>query len=120
MITNKFKKKVQYHPKESLILRPDVKGAKMWSVALEKTMLTFFSVDPESGFDKHSHVSEQITMVLKGELFFEVTKRIICVKKGEVIAIPSNIPHAVFTRDRAVDAVDAWSQPQEKYMDKQK
>jgi quercetin dioxygenase-like cupin family protein len=117
-MTNKFKKKVQYHSKGSLILRPDVKGAKMWSVALKNTMFTYFSIDPESSFERHSHPSEQITMVLEGQLFFELTERIICLKKGEVIAIPSNIPHAVFTKDSSVIAVDAWSPIHEKYIEK--
>lgn len=119
-MTNKIEKEVQYHPKGSLLLRPDVKGAKMWSVALKKTMFTYFSIEPDSSFDMHSHFSEQITMVLEGELFFKVTERIICVKKGEVIAIPSKIPHAVFTKNSAVIAVDAWSPINEKYLDKQK
>jgi quercetin dioxygenase-like cupin family protein len=119
-MTNKVKKEVQYYPKRSLILKPDFKGAKMWSVALEKTMFTYFSIEPESSFDTHSHDSEQITMVLEGELFFEVAERIICVKKGEVIAIPSNIPHAAFTKDSTVIAVDAWSPIPEKYKDRQK
>jgi quercetin dioxygenase-like cupin family protein len=39
----------------------------------------------------------------------------ICVKKGEIIAIPSNIPHAAFTTESTVKAVDAWSPIMEKY-----
>lgn len=27
----------------------------MWGVALEKTMLTYFEVDPHSRFERHSH-----------------------------------------------------------------
>ena len=87
----------------------------MWGVALEKAMLTYFEVEPNSQFEKHSHESEQITMVLEGELFFEVTERMISVKEGEVIAIPSNISHAVFTQGKPVKAVDAWSPVIEKY-----
>lgn len=119
-MTHKVKKEVQYYPKGSLILKSDVKGARMWSVALEQTMFTYFSIEPESSFDKHSHLSEQITMVLEGELFFKVKERIICVKKGEAIAIPSNIPHAAFTKDNAVIAVDVWSPIPDKYKDRQK
>jgi quercetin dioxygenase-like cupin family protein len=78
-------------------------------------MLTYFEVQPDSFFESHSHESEQITLVLEGELFFEVNERIIGVKSGEVIAIPSNLPHAVFTRDASVKAVDAWSPIMEKY-----
>lgn len=105
----------QYYPKEILRLQPDVPGAAMWAIALKKAMLTYFEVEPNSRFEMHRHESEQITMVLEGELFFEIAERMICVKQGEVIAIPSNVPHAVFTQKKSAKAVDAWSPPMEKY-----
>ena len=105
----------KFHPKKTLVPQPITNGARMWSVALEKTMFTYFEIDPESRFDVHFHVNEQITMVLEGELFFKLEDRLICVKKGEVIAIPSNTPHEVFTQHSSVIAVDAWSPVMEKY-----
>ncbi len=108
-------KEAQFHPKKTLSPRPVMKGVRMWSVALDKTMFTYFEIEPDSRFDLHSHVNEQITMVLEGELFFKLGNRIICVKKGEVIAIPSNAPHAAFTQNSSVIAVDAWSPVMEKY-----
>ena len=62
---------VQYYPKEILQLKPAIKGAKMWAVALQKTMFTYFEAEPNCIFEKHSHESEQITMVLEGKLYFE-------------------------------------------------
>ena len=106
---------VQYYPKDVLQLKPDVKGAKMWAVALQKTMFTYFEAEPNCVFEKHSHESEQITMVLQGKLYFEFDNGIKCLKKGEIIAIPSNVPHAVFTKEEKVIAVDAWSPIMEKY-----
>jgi amino-acid N-acetyltransferase len=94
---------------ELLRLRPDVPGARMWAVSLEHTMLTYFEVEPRSRFDSHSHESEQITMVLTGELFFEVRGVVHCIKPGEVIAIPSCVPHAVWSEALPVKAIDAWS-----------
>ena len=69
---------------ELLRLQPDVPGARMWTVSLEHTMLTYFEVEPRSRFETHSHESEQITMVLAGELFFEVQGVVHCIKPGEV------------------------------------
>ena len=112
-------KDAQYHPKKSLIPRPVIEGAQMWSVALENTMFTYFEIQPESCFDLHSHPSEQITMVLEGELFFKVNEKTICVKKGEVIAIPSDTPHSACTKKSSVTAVDAWSPVNEKYRKKE-
>ncbi len=114
-MTESTKAEWQHYPRESLSLREDVPGAKMWAVALEKTMLTYFEVQSHSRFESHSHESEQITLVLEGELFFEISGKITSVKDGEVIAIPSNVPHAVFTEEKAVKAVDAWSPTMKKY-----
>lgn len=100
---------------ELLRLRPDVPGARMWAVSLEHTMLTYFEVKPHSRFDPHSHKSEQITMVLTGELYFEVAGVVHCIKPGEVIAIPSSVPHSVWTQDMTVTAIDAWSPVMKKY-----
>lgn len=106
---------IVYYPKSSLTLKPDVPGAKMWAVALEKAMLTYFELEPDCTFDMHAHESEQITMVLEGELFFKTQTGELCVKAGEVAAIPSNIPHAVYTKEKAVKAIDAWSPIREEY-----
>lgn len=111
----KINAEAQYYPREILCLCEDVPGARMWAVALEKTMLTYFEVQPYSRFENHIHESEQITMVLEGELFFETGGKVVGVKEGEVIAIPSLIPHAVFTKEKEVRAVDAWSPVMNKY-----
>jgi quercetin dioxygenase-like cupin family protein len=114
-MSNQADHEMRYHPKESLCLTQDVPGAGQWAVSLDQTMLTYFEVDPHCTFESHSHESEQITMVLEGVLCFEQGQKIIGVKAGEVIAIPSNAPHAVFTREAAVKAVDAWSPVMAKY-----
>ncbi len=105
----------QYYPREVLQLRPESPGASMWGVNLPGTMLTYFEVQPNSRFELHAHQSEQITLVLVGELFFEMAEVTVQVRQGEVIAIPSNLPHAVFTKDNAARAVDAWSPIMDRY-----
>ncbi len=110
-----MKNKVQHYKKDALNLQSDIEGARMWGVALENTQLTYFEVNPNCTFEQHTHPSEQITLVLNGELFFELDEKTICVKQGEVIAIPSDVPHAVFTKDHPVKAVDAWSPVMDRY-----
>jgi quercetin dioxygenase-like cupin family protein len=87
----------------------------MWAISLDRTMLTYFEVDANCRFESHSHESEQITMVLTGELFFEARERVYRVGAGEVIAIPSAVPHAVWTESLPVKAIDAWSPVMRKY-----
>ncbi len=109
------KNTVQVYSKETLQLKKDIPGVKMFAVSLKKTMLSYFEIEINCRFEKHRHESEQITMVLEGELYFEVDDKVIQIKPGEVIAIPSNIEHAVFTKKIPVKAVDAWSPVMEKY-----
>jgi quercetin dioxygenase-like cupin family protein len=101
----------RHYSETSLALREDSAsaGARFWAVALERAMLTYFEVAPGTRFDRHQHEAEQITLVLTGELFFEFDDALVRVGPGEVVAIRSEVPHAVFTRSLAVRAVDAWS-----------
>jgi quercetin dioxygenase-like cupin family protein len=110
-----MEKKARHYTKETLTLKNAVKGATMWGVALEKSLLTYFEIEPDSQFAMHSHESEQITLILEGELYFDVNGTTVCVKKGEVMALPSNVPHGAYTKDKPVKAVDAWSPVMEKY-----
>jgi len=105
----------RYLSRDALALKSDVTGARFWAVALDRTMLTYFEAPPGTHFEAHSHESEQITLVLEGDLFFELEGRTVCVRAGEVIAIPSNVPHAVYTREQSARAVDAWSPVMDKY-----
>ncbi len=103
--------------RDSLPFRTDETGARFWSVALRRTQLTYFEVGPNCRFDGHSHPSEQITLVLEGELFFETVCGITRIGSGEVMAIPANMHHAVYTKAVAAKAVDAWSPVNSKYLD---
>ncbi len=119
-MSNKNKGEALYFSKKSLRLKRDVPGAKMWAVSLQRTMFTYFEVEPNCRFESHRHRSEQITMVLAGELFFQMADRTECVRAGEVIAIPSFLEHAVFTRRKGARAVDAWSPVLPKYRNTKK
>ncbi len=116
MMTDKRgRREALYFSRKCLRLRSDVPGAKMWAVSLQRTMFTYFEVEPNCRFESHRHRSEQITMVLSGELFFQLADRTECLRAGEVIAIPSFVDHAAFTRRKGARAVDAWSPIRPKY-----
>ncbi len=107
---------IRVYTGESLHLKQDVRGAGMWAVALEKSMLTYFELDPDTQFPEHSHESEQITLVLEGELTFAFAGKSVNLKKGDVIAIPSNATHSVSTGSLPCKAVDAWSPIRKEYL----
>jgi quercetin dioxygenase-like cupin family protein len=52
---------------------------------------------------KHSHDNEQITYVLEGSLKFDIDGREIIVKSGEVLVIPSQMPHSAVALEDTVD-----------------
>ena len=101
----------RYLPRRLLPLRPDVPGARMWAVGLAGVLMTYFEVDAGVRFERHQHEGEQITTVVEGELYFELTGTVVRVGAGDAIAIPPGVAHAVFTRDRPARAFDSWSPP---------
>jgi quercetin dioxygenase-like cupin family protein len=52
---------------------------------------------------RHQHESEQITCILEGALEFEIEGRRIVVRAGEVLHIPSNVPHAAVALEDTLD-----------------
>ncbi len=100
---------VKVYFRVQLPLRPDVPGAKMWAVGMERAMLTYFELAPNTKFPEHSHEAEQITMILDGKLTFTYEGREVTLKAEDVIAIPSNVVHSAFTGNSPCKAVDAWS-----------
>lgn len=105
----------RYFPRASLQLRNDESGAQYWSISLNHTQLTYFEVGSHCKFEGHRHPSEQITLVLEGELFFETMLGTTELGVGEVMTIPANVHHAVYTRSQPAKAVDAWSPVNKRY-----
>ncbi len=100
---------VRVYTREKLPLKRDVPGAMMWAVGLDKAMLTYFEMEPNTVFPEHLHEAEQITLVLDGELTFSLDSRQVTLKAGDVAAIPSNAKHSVTAGSAGCRAVDAWS-----------
>jgi len=59
---------------------------------------------------EHSHEAEQITYILEGALQFELEGRTVTVRKGEVLHIPSNVPHRAVALEDTLD-LDIFSPP---------
>jgi quercetin dioxygenase-like cupin family protein len=52
---------------------------------------------------EHHHESEQITYILEGALKFEIEGKVVVVRKGEVLSIPSNVPHMAVAMEDTLD-----------------
>ncbi len=69
---------------------------------------------------KHSHENEQLTYILEGALKFRICEdgaEEIIVSAGEVLLIPSNIPHMAEALEETLD-VDVFSPPRQDWLDK--
>ena len=52
---------------------------------------------------RHSHVSEQFTLILSGTLRFVFDDQEVEVNEGEVLFIPANVPHSAVALTDTVD-----------------
>lgn len=69
---------------------------------------------------KHSHMNEQLTYILEGSLRFhlgEDQSEELVLNAGEVLHIPSNVPHMAEAMEDTLD-VDIFSPPRQDWLDK--
>ena len=52
---------------------------------------------------EHHHEAEQITYIMEGALKFQIEGKELVVGKGEVILIPSNVPHSAVALEDTLD-----------------
>ena len=67
---------------------------------------------------RHAHHNEQITYITEGALKFnlgENGEREVVVHAGEVLVIPSNVPHSAVALEDTVD-IDVFSPPREDWL----
>jgi quercetin dioxygenase-like cupin family protein len=64
---------------------------------------------------EHSHHNEQISMMEQGSLKFMIAGQEIVLKAGQVMRIPSNLPHSAEALEDCV-ATDLFSPPREDWI----
>ena len=65
----------------------------------------------------HSHHNEQVTYILEGALKFAIDGKEIVVRAGEVLTIPSNLPHEAWAVEDTVD-LDVFTPPRADWLSK--
>jgi quercetin dioxygenase-like cupin family protein len=79
----------------------------------ERMMLAHVYLDKGCVVPKHSHENEQLTYILEGSLRFWIGDdgaEELVVRAGEVLHIPSNVPHRAEALEDTLD-VDVFSPP---------
>ena len=86
----------------------------------ERMMLAHVYLDKGCIVPQHSHENEQITYILEGALRFwigENGEEEVVVRAGEVLVIPSGVPHKAEALEDTLD-VDIFSPPRQDWLDK--
>jgi quercetin dioxygenase-like cupin family protein len=102
-------------PKEQL---SDVLDRKL--ITGDRMMLAHVYLKKGAVVPQHSHENEQITYILEGGLRFWIgadQSEVIDVLAGEVLHIPSNVPHKAEALADTLD-VDVFSPPRQDWLDK--
>ena len=89
-------------------------------ITCERMMIAHVYLKKGAVVPKHSHENEQITYILEGALRFwigEDGSDELIVSAGEVLTIPSNIPHKAEALEDTLD-VDIFTPPRQDWLDK--
>jgi len=85
----------------------------------ERMMIAHVYLDKDAIVPKHAHENEQLTYILEGALRFwigEDGSEEVVVNAGEVLFIPSNVPHKAQALEDTFD-VDIFSPPRQDWLD---
>jgi quercetin dioxygenase-like cupin family protein len=86
----------------------------------ERMMLAHVYLKKDCLVPKHQHENEQLTYILEGALRFRLGDDLneeVIVRAGEVLHIPSNLPHEAVALEDTLD-VDVFSPPREDWLNK--
>jgi quercetin dioxygenase-like cupin family protein len=84
----------------------------------ERMMIAHVYLKKGDDVPRHSHENEQLTYILQGALQFWFganDERELTVHAGEVIVIPSNVPHRALALEDTLD-VDVFSPPRQDWL----
>ena len=100
-------------PKE--MLKPDL-GRRL--ISTERMMLAHVYLEKGCVVPTHSHENEQLTYILEGKLRFWLgdEEDVVDVAAGEVLHIPSNLPHKAEALETTLD-VDIFCPPRADWLD---
>ena len=82
-----------------------------------KLMLAHVFLKKGAHVPMHHHHNEQVTYILEGALKFAIDGKEIVVRTGEVLCIPSNMPHEAWALEDTLD-LDVFDPPREDWLNK--
>jgi quercetin dioxygenase-like cupin family protein len=83
----------------------------------DKLMLARVFLKRGGHVPRHQHVQEQLSYVTEGALRFSIDGKEVVVKAGEVLCIPSNMPHEAWAVEDTL-SLDVFTPPREDWLNK--
>jgi quercetin dioxygenase-like cupin family protein len=86
----------------------------------DQMMLAQVFLEKDALVPQHSHHNEQLTYIISGALHFFIgadREREVVVRAGEVLHLPSNVPHEARALEDTLD-VDIFNPPRQDWLDK--
>ena len=111
--------RVRHFRWDDMPIEPVKEGLGRRLVTGERMMLAHIYLDKGAVVPLHSHDNEQLTYVLEGALHFwfgEDESEEIVVRAGEVLHIPSWLPHKALALEDTLD-VDVFCPPRQDWLD---
>ncbi len=88
-------------------------------ISTERMMLAHVYLEKGCVVPQHSHENEQLTWILEGALRFwlgEDESEVVDVVAGEVLHLPSHLPHKALALETTLD-VDIFAPPRQDWLD---
>ncbi|HVV20355.1 MAG TPA: cupin domain-containing protein, partial [Pseudonocardiaceae bacterium] len=93
---------------ESVEMRP---GLTFRPVLGDGSIVNVVHFEPHTEAPMHSHVEEQIVVVVEGEFDFTIDGATRTMRAGDMAVIPSWVPHGARTRDVPCKELDVFTPP---------
>ncbi len=85
-------------------------------IAGERAMVAQIKLNKGAVVPEHSHESEQVSYVLTGALKFWIGEEEMVVRSGQVVVIPSKVPHRALALEETFD-IDIFSPIRKNWLD---
>lgn len=88
-----------------------VPGLVFRPVVGDQLMANFVRFDPDTVAPLHSHEEEQITVVIEGELEFDLAGDRRTMRPGMAVVVPPGVPHGARTHGTSCFEIDIFHPP---------
>jgi quercetin dioxygenase-like cupin family protein len=108
----------KYYRWEELPAEPLKGGLTRRLISTERMMIAHVHFDKGDEVPQHQHENEQITYILEGALRFWLGaqgEREVVVRAGEVLVIPSFLPHRALALEDTLD-MDVFNPPRQDWL----